>query len=156
MVNIVPSTPPRIATQNTVTKFISSAKPITSNAGIVKMIPAASDSPADVIVWTALFSKIVTSLNFNNRRTSIDMTAAGIDAETVIPMYKPRYVFAAVINAPNIRPSTIARTVSSAIFFSGATYGVNAAVMVRPHRLGLSNIRSIIQKMFWSLQGPRT
>ena len=156
MVKIVPKTPPKIATQNTVTKFISSAKPITSNAGMVKIMPAASDSPADVIVWTALFSRIVTSLNFNKRSTNIDITAAGIDADTVIPMYKPKYVFAAVIRAPKTRPRMIARTVSSAMFFSALTYGVNAAVIVRPKQFGLSNIRSIIQKMFWSLQGPRT
>ena len=50
MVKIVPKTPPRMATQNTVTKFMSPANPMTNKAGIVKMIPAASDSPADVIV----------------------------------------------------------------------------------------------------------
>ena len=86
IVNIVPKTPPRIATQNTVTKFMSPAKPITSNAGIVKMIPAARDSPAEVIVCTTLFSRIVTSLNFNNLRSSMDITAAGMDADTVMPM----------------------------------------------------------------------
>ena len=53
-------------------------------AGTVKITPAASDSPALAIVWTALFSRILTSLNML-RKMSIDMTAAGILAETVIP-----------------------------------------------------------------------
>ena len=58
--------------------------PITSIAGTVKITPAASDSPALAIVCTALFSRILTSLNIL-RKMSIDMTAAGILAETVIP-----------------------------------------------------------------------
>ena len=62
---------------------------ITSKAGTVKITPAASDSPALAIVWTALFSNIVTSLN-NDLRIIIDMTAAGILAETVMPAYSPR------------------------------------------------------------------
>ena len=121
MVKIVPSMPPNIATQKTVTKSISSANPMTSSAGIVKMIPAAKDSPAEVIVCTTLFSRIVTSLNFNNLSSNIDMTAAGIDAETVMPMYNPRYVLAAVINAPSTNPKIIARTVNSAMFSSAET-----------------------------------
>ena len=53
-------------------------------AGTVKITPAASDSPALAIVCTALFSRILTSLNML-RKISIDITAAGILAETVIP-----------------------------------------------------------------------
>ena len=141
MVKMVPNTPPNIATQNTVMKFISPANPITNNAGMVKMIPAASDSPADVMVWTTLFSRIVTSLNFISLRSNIDMTAAGMEAETVIPMYNPRYVFAAVINAPNTIPRMMARTVNSAIFRSADTYGsLVPDICLRP-QLGLSNIR---------------
>ena len=121
IVKMVPKTPPKIATQKTVTKFMSSANPITNNAGMVKMIPAAKDSPAEVIVCTTLFSRIVTSLNLSNLSNSIDMTAAGMEADTVIPMYNPRYVFAAVINAPKTRPSTMARTVNSAMFSSAET-----------------------------------
>ena len=58
-------------------------------AGTVKITPAASDSPALAMVCTALFSRMLTSLN-RLRRISIDMTAAGMLAETVIPAYKPR------------------------------------------------------------------
>jgi len=54
----------------------------------VKITPAASDSPADAAVWTRLFSRM-----FELRKilsTAIDMTAAGIDADTVMPANRPR------------------------------------------------------------------
>ena len=52
------------------------------------MMPAASDSPADAPVWTWLASSTV--LLFENiRNSNIAMTAAGIDAETVMPTFKP-------------------------------------------------------------------
>ena len=57
-------------------------------AGMVKMTPAASDSPADAAVWTMLFSRML--LLRNSRRTPIDTTAAGIEAETVMPANSPR------------------------------------------------------------------
>jgi hypothetical protein len=60
-----------------------------------------------------LFSRMLTSLNFKRRNNSIDITAAGMEAETVIPIYNPRYVFAAVINAPSINPRMMALKVSS-------------------------------------------
>jgi hypothetical protein len=63
--------------------------PITRNAGTVNIIPAASDSPALAIVCTALFSRIETSLNAV-LRIIIDITAAGILADTVIPAYNPK------------------------------------------------------------------
>ncbi len=90
MVNIVPSNPPRIAIRKVSTHWMSSQIPNTSSAGTVNMTPAANDSPALAIVWTELFSSIVTSLNLNPRRISILITAAGIEAETVIPTYNPR------------------------------------------------------------------
>ena len=54
----------------------------------MKITPAANDSPADAAVWTILFSKIFDFLNYDN--TPIDITAAGIEAETVIPANRPR------------------------------------------------------------------
>ena len=61
---------------------------MSTKAGIVKMTPAASDSPADAAVWTILFSKILERLNMAS--TPMEITAAGIEAETVIPANKPR------------------------------------------------------------------
>ena len=58
-------------------------------AGMVKIAPAANDSPADPIVCTILFSKMESFLRIT-RRTPMDITAAGIEAETVIPTRSPR------------------------------------------------------------------
>ncbi len=59
-----------------------------SNAGIVNTTPAATDSPAEPIVWTILFSSIVDLPNFLN--TAIASTAIGMEALTVKPTFKPR------------------------------------------------------------------
>ncbi len=55
---------------------------------MVKTTPEASDSPADPIVWTMLFSRIVEP----PKRLSTEMasTAIGIDALTVSPARNPR------------------------------------------------------------------
>ena len=54
----------------------------------MKITPAAKDSPADAAVCTILFSRIFDFLNSD--KTPIEITAAGIDAETVIPANRPR------------------------------------------------------------------
>ena len=53
-----------------------------TSAGIVKIMPATSDSPAEAAVCTMLFSRIVERRN--RRRMPIDAAAAGIDADTVV------------------------------------------------------------------------
>ena len=62
--------------------------PTSSNAGIVKITPAASASPDDAAVWTMLFSRILERRK--RRRMAIEATAAGIEADTVIPAKSPR------------------------------------------------------------------
>ena len=57
-------------------------------AGNVKITPAASDSPADAAVCTMLFSRMLESLN--SFRMAMEITAAGMEAETVIPANSPR------------------------------------------------------------------
>ena len=59
------------------------------NAGIVNTTPAAIDSPAEPIVWTMLFSRMVERLSRLN--TAIASTAMGIDARTVRPARSARY-----------------------------------------------------------------
>jgi hypothetical protein len=59
-----------------------------SSAGTVNATPAATDSPADPIVWTMLFSRIVARPK--RRSTEIESTAIGIEAETVRPAFKAR------------------------------------------------------------------
>ena len=140
MVNIVPRSPPSKAIDKVGNHSISTHIPITSIAGTVKITPAANDSPALAIVWTALFSRILTSLNML-RKISIDMTAAGILAETVIPAYSPRYAFAAVIKIPRITPTTRTRNVSSFGSWSAGMYGPSSADMNLPNRQSLRKIR---------------
>ena len=59
------------------------------SAGIVTPTPKAIDSPAEPAVWTMLFSRIVAlrvpKIREKARKSVIDSTATGIDAETVIP-----------------------------------------------------------------------
>ncbi len=54
----------------------------------MKTTPAATDSPAEPIVWTMLFSRIVDFPIF--LKTAIASTAIGIDAETVSPARSAR------------------------------------------------------------------
>ena len=88
-----------------------------NNAGIVKIAPAATDSPADPIVCTKLFSNI-DSRRKRTRKIPIEITAAGMDAETVIPTRNPRYAFAAPNTTAKIIPKTIDDTVNSFGLFS--------------------------------------
>ena len=80
----IPSKPPVNATPVTVQKWKSVHVPIITRAGIVKMMPAERLSPADAQVWTWFAYRIELSRNAY-RKNSIAMTAAGIDADTVIP-----------------------------------------------------------------------
>ena len=56
---------------------------------MVKIAPAASDSPALPIVCTMLFSRIESRRSMK-RITPIDITAAGTLADTVSPTRSPR------------------------------------------------------------------
>ena len=81
---------------------------------MVKMIPAASDSPAEAAVWTWFASRIVPSRN-KPRKINIPMTAAGMEAETVIPAFKPKYTLAAPMTTDSTTPSRTTRIVSSKV-----------------------------------------
>ena len=56
--------------------------------GTVKTTPAATDSPADPMVWTMLFSRIVEPPS--RFSTEIASTAIGMEALTVRPARRPR------------------------------------------------------------------
>ncbi len=118
IMNKIPSSPPANAISVVVQKSKSCHAPMSTIAGIVKMIPAASDSPADAAVWTWFASRIV-PFRKSPRRISIPTTAAGIDADTVIPALSPRYTFAAAITTESTRPMTTARTLSSRTWATG-------------------------------------
>ena len=136
MVNMVPSHPPNKAMARVMPQLMSVQSPTTRKAGTVKITPAARLSPALAMVCTLLFSRMLTSLNIS-RRMIIDMTAAGMLAETVIPAYKPRYAFAAVIRTPSTIPTPSTRTVSSGTVTSGEMKG--SSVALTPLRTHLSS-----------------
>ena len=80
--------------------------------------PAAIDSPAEPMVWTMLFSRMVDLSSF--LPSEMAMTATGIDAETVRPALRARYTVAAPNRMPIKAPIRIAFTVNSAIASPGA------------------------------------
>ncbi len=94
-----------------------------NNAGRVNIAPAARDSPAEPIVCTILFSSIELFLKIL-RIIPIETTAAGIEADTVMPTRSPRYALA----PPNITASSAPRIieviVNSGITLSAGTYGL--------------------------------
>src|SRR5205807_7310417 len=94
------------------------------SAGIVKTTPPATDSPADPIVCTMLFSRIVEPPIFFS--TEIASTAIGIEALTVRPARRPRYTVDAPNSNPNSTPITIAFAVNSAGDCVARMYGWSA------------------------------
>src|SRR5438132_13085451 len=91
---------------------------------MVNTTPPATDSPAEPIVCTMLFSRIVEPPSFF--RTEIARTAIGIDALTVRPARRPRYTVDAPKSRPNSDPMTTALSVNSAGDCDAGTYGLNA------------------------------
>ena len=91
------------------------------SAGTVKTTPPAIDSPAEPIVCTMLFSRIVDPPSFLS--TEIASTAIGIDALTVRPARSPRYTVDAPKRSPKSTPITIALAVNSAGDCDAGTYG---------------------------------
>src|SRR5436190_9115859 len=80
------------------------------SAGTVKTTPADTDEPAEAVVCTMLFSSTV--WRANSRSTAIEMTAAGIADETVMPAKRPRYALAPARTAASTTPSTNALIVT--------------------------------------------
>jgi hypothetical protein len=87
----------------------------------VKTTPPATDSPAEPMVWTMLFSRIVEPPS--RFSTEMASTAIGMDALTVRPARSPRYTVDAPKISPNSTPRTTAFGVNSGSVCVGATYG---------------------------------
>src|SRR6202030_558176 len=87
IMNRTPSHPPSSASGKIRQNVNSEPNPKKISAGIVNITPSASDSPADPVVCTILFSRIVDRPNA--RKILIDSTAIGIDADTVSPARNP-------------------------------------------------------------------
>ena len=80
---MMPPTTAMIATLPTLRSY-----PISRIAGSVNTIPAAIDSPAEPVVWTMLFSRMVERPSVRKNATA--RTAIGIEAETVRPILSAR------------------------------------------------------------------
>ena len=117
--NSTPSHPPISARKNTRQYSVFSENPMKISAGRVKITPAATDSPAEPVVCTMLFSRIVDLPNA--RRMEIDSTEIGIDAETVSPARNPTYTDTAPNSAPKIAPRITARQLNSVIVLDAST-----------------------------------
>src|SRR5579859_5989554 len=114
-----PSQPPRSAMGKIRQNVKSELKPRKISAGKVNITPAASDSPADPVVCTMLFSRMVERPKA--RRMLIDNTEIGIDADTVSPARNPTYTVTAPNSSPNNPPSNTARNENSAKLSSAVT-----------------------------------
>ena len=84
--------PPRSDT--TMIRPRSMSTPMSMSAGMVTPTPKAIDSPAEPVVCTMLFSRIVVRKTGKTlpsaRKIVIDSTATGIDADTVMPTLRTR------------------------------------------------------------------
>ena len=85
----------------------------------MKTTPAAMLSPADPMVWTMLFSRIVDPPSFF--KSEMERTAMGIDALTVNPAFSARYTVDAPKMSPKSAPTITAFGVNSAMRASFAT-----------------------------------
>ena len=117
--NNTPSQPPSKASGKTRQKVNSAPNPRKISAGMVNMTPAASDSPAEPVVCTILFSRMVERPKA--RRMLMESTDIGMEAETVSPARKPTYTVIAPNSKPNSAPRMTARTVNSFCVSSAET-----------------------------------
>ena len=83
----MPSSAPRNA--STTTCQYGGTRPQRNSAGIVKIVPVASDVEAEATVCERLASRIVPRVR-SRWNTATVITAAGIEAETVMPTRSPR------------------------------------------------------------------
>ncbi len=88
---------------------------------MVKTTPAATESLADPVVCTMLFSRI--EVRPRARKIVIDNTAIGIEELTVSPILSARYTLDALKISPSTTPRIRARGVSSAGDWVAGTYG---------------------------------
>src|SRR6516164_10680912 len=122
--NSTPSHPPNRAIGKIRQKVNSDPNPRKISAGSVNITPAASDSPADPVVCTMLFSRIVERPNA--RKILMERTAIGIEAETVSPARNPTYTETAPNRIPKRAPRITALRLNSATVSSPGTNGRNS------------------------------
>src|SRR4051812_37130152 len=121
IVNSTPRMPPKpaISVVSTYEKCVQTLRMI--SAGSVKITPAARPSPDAAAVCTALFWRMLPERNSLNR--PIEITAAGTEADTVMPANMPRYAFAPARMIDNRQPRMITAGVSSGSDCEAGMYG---------------------------------
>src|ERR1041385_6971906 len=132
----IPSSPPSTATS--ITRVNSRSKPRIMIAGMVTPTPKAIDSPADPAVCTILFSSMFALRKpiFDSARNSvIEITATGIEALTVKPVFSTRYRDEALKIIPNTVPIISGNRVNSGNTTLAGMYGRKVA------RYGLSGLK---------------
>src|SRR6202007_3441782 len=119
-----PSHPPSNASGKIHQKVNSEPKPRKISAGMVNITPAARDSPAEPVVCTMLFSRMVERPNA--RKMLMERTEMGIEAETVRPGGRPTYTVTAPKSKPKSAPRITARTGNSLRLSCVETYVRNS------------------------------
>ena len=128
IMNNTPSTPPTNVMSAISASDGLSTPPSAAHmkiAGKVKIAPAATDSPAEPMVCTMLFSRMESRRKIT-RITPMEITAAGIEADTVMPTRSPKYAFAPPNNTASNTPRMIDTTVNSGNTLSAGMYGLNS------------------------------
>jgi len=123
-----PNTPPSKAS---VPIFITDgAKPQRKRAGMVNMVPEASDEDADPVVCAMLFSRIdvLPQIFLVILKNATAMTASGIEVEMVSPTLKPKYAFAVPKKMPNKAPTKSALIEKSQTFVSDGINGLKSFI----------------------------
>ena len=131
-INNTPNTPPKSAIRDIVIILGLSVTPSFAHknrTGSVNIAPAANDSPAEPIVCTILLSRIE-SFFIRTLITPIEITAAGIDADTVRPTRRPRYALAAPKIIAKRTPIITDVTVNSGVILSAGIYGLNSSFFI--------------------------
>ncbi len=92
---------------------------------MVTPTPKASDSPADPVVWTTLFSRMVARRMPNHfekaRKRVMDRTAIGTEADTVMLTFMRRYSEEAPKTMPRTAPTSTGPQVNSGIVTPSGT-----------------------------------
>src|SRR5262249_6569899 len=92
----------------------------------------------EAAVWTMLFSRMFDRRK--KRRMAMEATAAGMEADTVMPANRPRYAFAAARTAARITDSTTALMVISGSVTVAGTTGWSSFIFA-PHHSAASEKR---------------
>ena len=90
---------------------------------MVSPTPKAIDSPAEPVVWTMLFWRMVVAAERLRNRV-MARTATGIDAETVSPTLRTRYTDDAPKTMPSSAPMMTGAAVNSAGDSDAGTNGL--------------------------------